>query len=159
MSPCAVCRLAPPGLSPGQQEEIQRTVRTLGRSLGVVGLLNVQLAVTPDGEVSVLEANPRASRTIPFVSKATGVPLAKAAARIMAGASIEDLRAEGILPQGTYPEESGHVAVKEAVLPFDRVEYDEYLSTPRRDQITSTTPRMLARLMPTRGAPSNGPHS
>src|SRR5690348_9516707 len=69
------CVLPAPGLSPIQQEEIQRTVRTLGRALGVVGLLNVQLALTPTGDIYVLEANPRASRTVPFVSKATGVQL------------------------------------------------------------------------------------
>jgi carbamoyl-phosphate synthase large subunit len=67
--------------------------------------------------VSVIEANPRASRTVPFVSKATGVPLAKAAARVMLGATIAELRAGGLLPA---PAEGGHIAVKEAVLPFNR---------------------------------------
>src|SRR6185369_2214403 len=82
----------------------------------VCGLLNVQYAVK-DGQVFVIEANPRASRTVPFVSKATGVPLAKAAARVMAGATLEELRAEGLLRP---PADGGHVAVKEAVLPFNR---------------------------------------
>ena len=80
------------------------------------GLLNVQYAVK-DGQVFVLEANPRASRTVPFVSKATGVPLAKAAARVMVGATLAELRDEGLLRP---PAGGGHIAVKEAVLPFDR---------------------------------------
>src|SRR6201993_2080721 len=85
------CVLPAPGLSPAQQEEIQRTVRTLGRALGVVGLLNVQLAVTPNGGVSVLEAKPRAARTGPFVSKAPGLQLVPAACRLAAGARLPDL--------------------------------------------------------------------
>ena len=87
----SACVLPAPGLSPAQTEEIQRSVRILGRSLGVIGLLNVQLALTGDGEVYVIEANPRASRTVPFVSKATGVQLVAAACRISAGAKIQDL--------------------------------------------------------------------
>jgi carbamoyl-phosphate synthase large subunit len=88
--------LPAPGLTPSQTDEIQRTVRLLGRSLGVVGLLNVQLAITPDGGIYVLEANPRASRTVPFASKATGVNLVQAACKIMAGARVADLD----LPEG-----------------------------------------------------------
>jgi len=107
------CVLPAPGLSPAQQEEIQGIVRTLGRALGVVGLLNVQLALTPDGEVSVLEANPRASRTVPFVSKATGVQLVPAACRLAAGARIADLG----LPRERPPKQW---SVKAAVLPFAR---------------------------------------
>jgi carbamoyl-phosphate synthase large subunit len=107
------CVLPAPGLTPAQQEEIQRTVRTLGRALGVIGLLNVQLAVTPDGVVSVLEANPRASRTVPFVSKATGVQLVPAACRLAAGARIGDLG----LPRERPPRQW---SVKAAVLPFAR---------------------------------------
>jgi carbamoyl-phosphate synthase large subunit len=88
----------------------------------VRGLLNVQYALA-SGVLYVLEANPRASRTVPFVSKATAVPLAKAAARVMAGASIAELRAEGMLPAsgdgGDLPADAP-VAVKEAVLPFNR---------------------------------------
>ena len=80
------------------------------------GLLNVQYAVK-DGAVHVLEANPRASRTVPFVSKATGVPLAKIAARVMAGATLAALRDEGLV---RAPAGGGHVSVKEAVLPFQR---------------------------------------
>jgi carbamoyl-phosphate synthase large subunit len=76
----------------------------------------VQYAVKAN-QVFVIEANPRASRTVPFVSKATGVPLAKVAARVMLGATLEELRTEGILEP---PVDGGHVSVKEAVLPFDR---------------------------------------
>jgi carbamoyl-phosphate synthase large subunit len=107
------CVLPAPGLSPAQQEEIQRTVRTLGRALGVVGLLNVQLALTPAGDLYVLEANPRASRTVPFVSKATGVQLVPAACRLAAGARVGDLG----LPRERPPKQW---SVKAAVLPFAR---------------------------------------
>ena len=109
----SACVLPAPGLSPAQTEEIQRTVRILGRSLGVIGLLNVQLALTADGEVYVIEANPRASRTVPFVSKATGVQLVAAACRISAGAKIQDL---GLPPERAPKQWS----VKAAVLPFAR---------------------------------------
>ena len=85
-----------------------------------MGLLNVQFAVK-DGAVYVLEANPRASRTVPFVAKATGVPVAMVAARVMVGATLADLAPEGLLPAGRAADrEPGHVSVKEAVLPFDR---------------------------------------
>jgi carbamoyl-phosphate synthase large subunit len=109
----STCVLPAPGLTPAQTEQIQRIVRVLGRSLGVVGLLNVQLAVTPDGEVYVIEANPRASRTVPFVSKATGVPLVASACRLSAGARIADL---GLPPERPPKQWS----VKAAVLPFAR---------------------------------------
>ena len=95
---------------------VERHTRALADALDVRGLLNVQFAVK-DGQVYVLEANPRASRTVPFVSKATGVPLAKVAARVMVGATLEELRVEGLLRPTA---EAGHMAVKEAVLPFDR---------------------------------------
>jgi len=107
------CVLPAPGLSPAQQEEIQGIVRTLGRALGVVGLLNVQLALAPDGVAYVLEANPRASRTVPFVSKATGVQLVPAACRLAAGARLADLS----LPRERPPRQW---SVKAAVLPFAR---------------------------------------
>jgi len=109
----SACVLPAPGLSPAQQEEAVQIVRTLGRALGVVGLLNVQLAITPDGDVYVLEANPRASRTVPFVSKATGVQLVPAACRLAAGARIVDLA----LPPERPPRQW---SVKAAVLPFAR---------------------------------------
>jgi carbamoyl-phosphate synthase large subunit len=109
----STCVLPAPGLTPAQTEQIQRIVRVLGRSLGVIGLLNVQLAVTPDGDVYVIEANPRASRTVPFVSKATGIPLVAAACRLSAGARIADL---GLQPERPPKQWS----VKAAVLPFAR---------------------------------------
>jgi carbamoyl-phosphate synthase large subunit len=112
----SACAIPPPTLDGTALDTLEQFTRRLAGALGVVGLLNVQFAVK-DGEVFILEANPRASRTVPFVSKATGVPLAKVAARVMVGASLADLRAEGLLRPAA---EGGHVAVKEAVLPFNR---------------------------------------
>jgi carbamoyl-phosphate synthase large subunit len=109
----SACVLPAPGLTPTQTEEIQRTVRVLGRSLGVVGLLNVQLAITPDGGLYVLEANPRASRTVPFVSKATGIPLVASACRLSTGVRISDLGLQKERPPKQW-------SVKAAVLPFAR---------------------------------------
>jgi carbamoyl-phosphate synthase large subunit len=107
------CVLPAPGLTEAQTEEIRRIVRVLGRALGVVGLLNVQLAVSADGEVWVLEANPRASRTVPFVSKATGVELVPNACRLALGSKLADL---GLPPERAPRQWS----VKAAVLPFAR---------------------------------------
>ncbi|MFN2628323.1 MAG: carbamoyl-phosphate synthase large subunit [Gaiellaceae bacterium] len=106
------CVLPALSLTATTSREIERTVERLGRALGVVGLLNVQLAIA-DGEVFVLEANPRASRTVPFASKATGVNLVGAACRVAAGAKLAELalRAEQV---------RGQVSVKAAVLPFAR---------------------------------------
>jgi carbamoyl-phosphate synthase large subunit len=109
----STCVLPAPWLTPAQTQEIHRIVRVLGRSLGVIGLLNVQLALTPEGTVCVLEANPRASRTVPFVSKATGVPLVAAACRLAAGSRLTDLG----LPLERPPKQW---SVKAAVLPFHR---------------------------------------
>jgi carbamoyl-phosphate synthase large subunit len=108
----SACVLPAPSLDEAQDAEIREIVRTLARALGVVGLLNVQLAVV-DGATYVLEANPRASRTVPFASKATGVNLVQAACRVMAGARLSDLA----LSEG---QSLGHVSVKAAVLPFAR---------------------------------------
>ena len=106
------CVLPAPSLTAEIALEVRDTVRRLGRALGVVGLLNVQLAVA-DGEVFVLEANPRASRTVPFASKATGVNLVEAACRLAAGEPLDAL--------GLPPERSpAQVSVKAAVLPFAR---------------------------------------
>jgi carbamoyl-phosphate synthase large subunit len=116
----SACVIPPPTLSPAAVEVIEAHTRAIAEALGVVGPLNVQFAVqyAEGGEqISVIEANPRASRTVPFVSKATGVALAKVAARVMAGATLAQLRAEGLLRP---PVTGGHVSVKEAVLPFDR---------------------------------------
>jgi carbamoyl-phosphate synthase large subunit len=108
----SACVLPAPSLTPDEDAEIRGVVRTLARALGVVGLINVQLALA-DGELYVLEANPRASRTVPFASKATGVNLVQAACRVMAGARIADLAlSEGLTLR--------HVSVKAAVLPFAR---------------------------------------
>ncbi|HEV2783602.1 MAG TPA: carbamoyl-phosphate synthase large subunit [Actinophytocola sp.] len=116
------CALPPITLGHTDLEAIRRSTEAIARGIGVRGLLNVQYALKDD-VLYVLEANPRASRTVPFVSKATAVPLAKAAARIMLGASIAQLRAEGLLPPsgdgGDMPADAP-VAVKEAVLPFHR---------------------------------------
>ncbi|MEW2431166.1 carbamoyl-phosphate synthase large subunit [Micromonospora sp. NPDC047644] len=116
------CALPPITLAGSHLAEVRRYTEAIARGVGVRGLLNVQYALKDD-VLYVLEANPRASRTVPFVSKATAVPLAKAAARIALGASIADLRAEGLLPAtgdgGTMPADAP-VAVKEAVLPFKR---------------------------------------
>jgi carbamoyl-phosphate synthase large subunit len=114
------CVIPPATLSDDELDRIESSVRSIARALGVRGLLNVQLAVRDDVPY-VLEANPRASRTLPFVSKATGVPLGKIAARVLAGDSLEDLRREGVL-RGTSPSYRTipHVAVKAAVLPFRR---------------------------------------
>jgi carbamoyl-phosphate synthase large subunit len=116
------CALPPITLSAGHLAAVRRYTEAIARGIGVRGLLNVQYALKDD-VLYVLEANPRASRTVPFVSKATAVPLAKAAARIMLGASIAGLRAEGMLPPagdgGVLPAEAP-IAVKEAVLPFKR---------------------------------------
>jgi carbamoyl-phosphate synthase large subunit len=112
----SACAIPPPTLSGSVLRRIEEHTTAIAHALEVVGLLNVQYAVK-DGEVFVIEANPRASRTVPFVAKATGVPLAKVAARVMAGASLQALRDEGVLRP---PSAGGHVAVKEAVLPFNR---------------------------------------
>ena len=118
----SACVLPPVTLGGEEIARVRACTRALAEGVGVRGLLNVQFALAAD-VLYVLEANPRASRTVPFVSKATGVPLAKAAARVMLGTSIADLRAEGLLPAtgdgGQLPVD-GPVAVKEAVLPFKR---------------------------------------
>jgi carbamoyl-phosphate synthase large subunit len=118
----SACALPPITLSQDDIGLIRSSTEAIARGVGVRGLLNVQYAMAA-GVLYVLEANPRASRTVPFVSKATAVPLAKAAARIMLGASIASLRAEGLLPDfgdgGTLPLDSP-IAVKEVVLPFAR---------------------------------------
>ncbi len=114
------CVIPPATLQPDQLDAIEETVRSIAGALRVRGLLNVQLAVRDD-VAFVLEANPRASRTVPFVAKAIGVPLAKVAARVMTGDSLAQLRAEGLLGPGERGyRQLGHVAVKAAVLPFAR---------------------------------------
>ena len=112
----SACVIPPPTLSPAVIGVIETYTRAIAEALDVRGLINVQYAVKA-GQVFVIEANPRASRTVPFVAKATGVPVAKVAARIMVGATLAELRDEGVLRE---PTTGGHVSVKEAVLPFDR---------------------------------------
>jgi carbamoyl-phosphate synthase large subunit len=117
----SACALPPQTLPPEVVDELDTQTRALAEALDVRGLINVQYAVK-DGRIFVLEANPRASRTVPFVSKATGVPLAMVAARVMVGDTLASLRAEGLLPANAFGRVPplGHVSVKEAVLPFDR---------------------------------------
>jgi carbamoyl-phosphate synthase large subunit len=112
----SACVIPPPTLLPEVIEVIEGYTRAIADALDVRGLVNVQYAVK-GSQVFVIEANPRASRTVPFVSKATGVPLAKVASRVMTGSTLEALRREGLLRP---PATGGHVSVKEAVLPFDR---------------------------------------
>src|SRR6266581_4635648 len=112
----SACSLPPHSLKPAAIRELERQTRALALALNVVGLMNVQYAIK-DGEIYVLEVNPRASRTVPFVAKVIGKPVAKIAARIMAG---ETLASFGLEPQRFEPGASGHVGVKEAVFPFAR---------------------------------------
>ncbi|MFW5471533.1 carbamoyl-phosphate synthase large subunit [Knoellia sp. CPCC 206435] len=118
----SACALPPATLGNAEIELVRESALKLAQGIGVVGLMNVQFALAQD-ILYVLEANPRASRTVPFVAKATGVALANAAARIMLGASIAQLRQEGVLPPsgdgGTLPAHAP-ISVKEAVLPFNR---------------------------------------
>lgn len=115
------CTLPPVSLGRTDIDRVRIATHAIAEGVGVRGLLNVQFAISA-GVLYVIEANPRASRTVPFVSKALGIPLAKAASRIMAGATIAELKAEGMLPEqdGSRVPLDAPVAVKEAVLPFKR---------------------------------------
>ncbi len=108
----SACSLPPYSLSSSIVDEIKRQTRALAKELNVIGLMNIQFAVK-DGEIYILEVNPRGSRTVPFVSKATGVPLAKVAAKVAGGKTLKE---QGL----TSEREIRHMAVKEAVFPFDR---------------------------------------
>ena len=112
----SACVIPPPYLPDEVLATIEEHTRRIAEALDVRGLINVQYAVKGD-EVYVIEANPRASRTVPFVAKATGVPLAKVASRVMLGATLVDLRTEGLLVDRVVGD---HVAIKEAVMPFNR---------------------------------------
>ncbi len=112
----SACALPPQTLQAWVVEVIEAYTRSIAHALDVRGPINVQYAVRHN-QVFVIEANPRASRTVPFVAKATGVPLAKVASRVMLGATLAELRSSGVLPA---PVTGGHVSVKEAVLPFSR---------------------------------------
>jgi carbamoyl-phosphate synthase large subunit len=109
----SACVIPAMSLGPDMLAQVEEATRRIALSLGVVGLINIQFAVFGNDELYVIEANPRASRTVPFVSKAVGVPLAKIACRLMLGERLADID----LPLPAHP---GHVAVKEAVLPFGR---------------------------------------
>lgn len=115
------CTLPPITLSNAQINRVREATEKIAQGIGVVGLLNVQFALAHD-ILYVLEANPRASRTVPFVSKALGITLAKAAALVMVGKKIPELIAGGHLPavDGTHIPETTAMSVKEAVLPFKR---------------------------------------
>ncbi len=117
----SACVLPPVTLSLAELQRIRRSTEALAKGIGVRGLMNVQYALVSD-VLYVLEANPRASRTVPFVAKATGVPIARAAARLMAGESIAELKAAGLLPEedAARIDMNAPIAVKEAVLPFKR---------------------------------------
>ena len=118
----SACALPPITLGPREVQRIREATEAIAKGVGVRGLLNVQYALGSD-VLYVLEANPRASRTVPFVSKATATPLASAAARVMMGETIAELRASGLLPAhgdgGVLPSDAP-IAVKEAVMPFNR---------------------------------------
>jgi carbamoyl-phosphate synthase large subunit len=115
------CTLPPISLGRTEVDRVRTATLAIAKGVGVQGLINVQFAISA-GVLYVIEANPRASRTVPFVSKALGIPLAKAAARIMTGSTIADLKAEGLLPliDGSRVPLDSPVSVKEAVLPFKR---------------------------------------
>ncbi|SEO30424.1 carbamoyl-phosphate synthase large subunit [Halogranum amylolyticum] len=108
----SACMIPPRSLDEETLGRVREVTEDIARALDTVGLMNVQLAVK-DGDVYVLEANPRSSRTVPYVSKATGVPIAKLAAKVMAGTTLEELQAQEQIPE--------QVSVKEVVLPFDRL--------------------------------------
>lgn len=115
------CTLPPVSLGRTDVDRVREATLAIAKGVGVRGLLNVQFAISA-GVLYVIEANPRASRTVPFVSKALGIPLAKAASRVMTGSTIAELRAEGMLPaqDGSRIPLDAPVSVKEAVLPFKR---------------------------------------
>ncbi len=114
----SACVLPAATITAAQQKSIREATLKIAQGVGVLGLINIQFAIAED-VLYVLEANPRASRTVPFVSKATGVPLAKAAARISLGATIAELKVEGVLPNSADGVTKG-ISVKEAVLPWNR---------------------------------------
>ncbi len=126
----SACMIPPQTLPPSALADLELHTKALANELEVIGLLNVQFAVTGignDRQVFVIEANPRASRTVPFVAKATGRPLVKIATRVMVGATLQDLRDESMLGEIAAGD---HIAVKEAVLPFTRFPETDQLLGP-----------------------------
>ena len=140
----SACVLPPHSLGEEMLEQIRSATRDIATAIGVVGLINVQYAIHA-GELYVIEANPRASRTVPFVSKAVGLPLAKLACRVMLGEKLAEME----LPQERQGLGFGdHISVKEAVLPFDRFENSDAVLGP---EMRSTGEVMgIARDFPTR---------
>ena len=122
----SACITPPPTISDEAKAIMVKATEDLARALGVRGLINIQFAVKAK-DVFLLEANPRGSRTVPFISKATGIPLAKVATRVMVGATLEELRNEGVLPAS---KEQLFSAVKEAVLPWDRFPDEDIILGP-----------------------------
>ena len=122
----SACVVPPPTSAATALEHIRDYTEALARALSVRGLINIQFAVKGDS-VFVLEANPRASRTVPFISKATGVPIAKIATWVMMGSSLAEIRESGLL---TVPGTAGYVCVKEAVLPWKRFPGEDTLLGP-----------------------------
>jgi carbamoyl-phosphate synthase large subunit len=123
----SACVVPPPTLHARVIAAVEDATRKLAEGLTVRGLINIQFAIRND-DVYVLEANPRASRTVPFISKATGVPLAKVATRVMMGETLADLRSAGVVPESTP--ELPYTAVKEAVLPWRRFPNEDTLLGP-----------------------------
>ncbi|MEA2348668.1 MAG: carbamoyl-phosphate synthase large subunit [Thermoleophilaceae bacterium] len=123
----SACVIPAMSLGPEMLDQVHDATTRLALGLGVVGLMNIQFAVSPDEELYVIEANPRASRTVPFVSKAVGVPLAKVACRLMLGEKLADMDL-GLSRLGAGRLQ--HVCVKEAVLPFDRFPHSDALLGP-----------------------------
>jgi carbamoyl-phosphate synthase large subunit len=121
----STCVIPPQTIAAAAQQQIIEYTRLIAQGLGVRGLLNLQLAVRGD-EVLLLEANPRASRTVPFVSKATGVPLAKIATRVMMGETIEELRKAGLI----HGSNGTHSSVKKAILPWNRFPTEDVILGP-----------------------------
>ncbi|HEY6779406.1 MAG TPA: carbamoyl-phosphate synthase large subunit, partial [Thermoleophilaceae bacterium] len=119
----SACVIPAMSLGPEMLAQVEQATEAIALRLGVIGLINIQFAVYGDEELYVIEANPRASRTVPFVSKATGVPLAKLACRLMLGESLADTGFEGAVAPS-------HVSVKEAVLPFGRFPRSDALLGP-----------------------------
>jgi carbamoyl-phosphate synthase large subunit len=115
----SACAIPPQTLSDNVISSIEKSTRAIAESLNVIGSINIQFAVQEES-VYVIEANPRASRTVPFVAKATGVPLAKIATRLMLGETLESCRKNGVIDERVDYKSSSRVAVKEAVLPFGR---------------------------------------
>ncbi len=151
----SACVLPPHSLGGEMLEQVRAATRDIALAVGVVGLLNVQYAVA-DGQLHVLEANPRASRTVPFVSKAVGLPLAKLACRIVLG---EPLSALGLPTEREGLGFGDHVSVKEAVLPFDRFEGSDAVLGPEMRStgevmgIARDFPTAFAKVQAAAGAP------